>query len=243
MPLATPVCPSALRGLSSPAPWITLSGFPLSPLDDLLPLAAWHWFRLTFPQKIKEITYMHSEGILAGELKHGPLALIDKQMPAHGGHHEGPLLRQMPERPAAGHSPPGEWPSAGGPLLSCSLPLMPTSPTVGQHQQCVFVSAGGRVWAHTSGVPVWCTFRKGLASLQPCPQKLLGEAQWSRWPGGVLAPDMRSKEVCWRSLGKFWYWPPRARFHGWSAVSSTRPPSRQATNCSLSASQPTRISD
>uniref|UniRef100_A0A7N6BHN4 glutamine--fructose-6-phosphate transaminase (isomerizing) n=1 Tax=Anabas testudineus TaxID=64144 RepID=A0A7N6BHN4_ANATE len=31
--------------------------------------------------KIKEITYMHSEGILAGELKHGPLALIDKYMP------------------------------------------------------------------------------------------------------------------------------------------------------------------
>ncbi|XP_053573210.1 glutamine--fructose-6-phosphate aminotransferase [isomerizing] 2 [Bombina bombina] len=31
--------------------------------------------------KIKEITYMHSEGIMAGELKHGPLALIDKQMP------------------------------------------------------------------------------------------------------------------------------------------------------------------
>ncbi|XP_074649465.1 glutamine--fructose-6-phosphate aminotransferase [isomerizing] 1-like isoform X2 [Tubulanus polymorphus] len=31
--------------------------------------------------KIKELTYMHSEGILAGELKHGPLALIDKAMP------------------------------------------------------------------------------------------------------------------------------------------------------------------
>jgi len=31
--------------------------------------------------KIKEISYMHSEGILAGELKHGPLALIDDQMP------------------------------------------------------------------------------------------------------------------------------------------------------------------
>jgi len=31
--------------------------------------------------KIKEITYMHSEGILAGELKHGPLALIDAEMP------------------------------------------------------------------------------------------------------------------------------------------------------------------
>ncbi|KAI1292269.1 Glutamine--fructose-6-phosphate aminotransferase [isomerizing] 1 [Halotydeus destructor] len=31
--------------------------------------------------KIKELTYMHSEGILAGELKHGPLALVDGEMP------------------------------------------------------------------------------------------------------------------------------------------------------------------
>jgi glutamine---fructose-6-phosphate transaminase (isomerizing) len=31
--------------------------------------------------KIKEVCYMHSEGILAGELKHGPLALIDESMP------------------------------------------------------------------------------------------------------------------------------------------------------------------
>ncbi|XP_069741764.1 glutamine--fructose-6-phosphate aminotransferase [isomerizing] 1-like isoform X2 [Narcine bancroftii] len=31
--------------------------------------------------KIKEITFMHSEGILAGELKHGPLALVDRRMP------------------------------------------------------------------------------------------------------------------------------------------------------------------
>ncbi|XP_032868715.1 glutamine--fructose-6-phosphate aminotransferase [isomerizing] 1-like [Amblyraja radiata] len=31
--------------------------------------------------KIKEITFMHSEGILAGELKHGPLALVDHRMP------------------------------------------------------------------------------------------------------------------------------------------------------------------
>merc|ERR1739842_196399 len=27
--------------------------------------------------KVKELTYMHSEGIQAGELKHGPLALVD----------------------------------------------------------------------------------------------------------------------------------------------------------------------
>lgn len=31
--------------------------------------------------KVKELTYMHSEGIMAGELKHGPLALVDEQMP------------------------------------------------------------------------------------------------------------------------------------------------------------------
>lgn len=36
---------------------------------------------IVFLQKIKELTYLHSEGILSGELKHGPLAMIDKQMP------------------------------------------------------------------------------------------------------------------------------------------------------------------
>jgi glucosamine--fructose-6-phosphate aminotransferase (isomerizing) len=36
---------------------------------------------IPFPQKIKELTYLHSEGILSGELKHGPLAMIDSDMP------------------------------------------------------------------------------------------------------------------------------------------------------------------
>ncbi|XP_015786300.1 glutamine--fructose-6-phosphate aminotransferase [isomerizing] 2 isoform X2 [Tetranychus urticae] len=31
--------------------------------------------------KIKELTYIPSEGVLAGELKHGPLALVDEAMP------------------------------------------------------------------------------------------------------------------------------------------------------------------
>lgn len=31
--------------------------------------------------KLKEITYIHAEGYAAGELKHGPIALIDKTMP------------------------------------------------------------------------------------------------------------------------------------------------------------------
>ncbi len=32
--------------------------------------------------KLKEISYIHAEGYAAGELKHGPLALVDNDMPA-----------------------------------------------------------------------------------------------------------------------------------------------------------------
>jgi glucosamine--fructose-6-phosphate aminotransferase (isomerizing) len=31
--------------------------------------------------KMKEISYIHAEGYAAGELKHGPIALVDKRMP------------------------------------------------------------------------------------------------------------------------------------------------------------------
>ena len=31
--------------------------------------------------KLKEISYIHAEGYAAGELKHGPIALIDQDMP------------------------------------------------------------------------------------------------------------------------------------------------------------------
>jgi len=31
--------------------------------------------------KLKEISYIHAEGYASGELKHGPIALIDKEMP------------------------------------------------------------------------------------------------------------------------------------------------------------------
>ncbi len=31
--------------------------------------------------KIKELTYVHCEGIQSGELKHGPLALVDEDIP------------------------------------------------------------------------------------------------------------------------------------------------------------------
>jgi glucosamine--fructose-6-phosphate aminotransferase (isomerizing) len=31
--------------------------------------------------KLKEISYIHAEGYASGELKHGPIALVDKDMP------------------------------------------------------------------------------------------------------------------------------------------------------------------
>lgn len=34
------------------------------------------WWR-----QVKEVALMHSEGILAGEMKHGPLALVDERLP------------------------------------------------------------------------------------------------------------------------------------------------------------------
>ncbi len=34
--------------------------------------------------KLKEISYIHAEGYASGELKHGPIALIDKEMPVVG---------------------------------------------------------------------------------------------------------------------------------------------------------------
>ena len=31
--------------------------------------------------KLKELAYIHAEGFAAGELKHGPIALIEDQLP------------------------------------------------------------------------------------------------------------------------------------------------------------------
>lgn len=31
--------------------------------------------------KVKEVALMHTEGMLAGEMKHGPLALVDENLP------------------------------------------------------------------------------------------------------------------------------------------------------------------
>ena len=45
--------------------------------------------------KLKEISYIHAEGYAAGELKHGPLALVDKDMPVIGLMPENNLVNQI----------------------------------------------------------------------------------------------------------------------------------------------------
>ncbi len=42
--------------------------------------------------KLKEISYIHAEGYAAGEMKHGPIALIDAEMPVMVLLKQGPLF-------------------------------------------------------------------------------------------------------------------------------------------------------
>jgi glucosamine--fructose-6-phosphate aminotransferase (isomerizing) len=44
--------------------------------------------------KLKEISYIHAEGYAAGEMKHGPLAMIDKDFPTFALATESPLLEK-----------------------------------------------------------------------------------------------------------------------------------------------------
>ena len=37
--------------------------------------------KLSYRDKLKELAYVHAEGYPAGEMKHGPLALIEDGMP------------------------------------------------------------------------------------------------------------------------------------------------------------------
>ncbi len=45
--------------------------------------------------KLKEISYIHAEGYAAGEMKHGPIALIDAEMPVMVLLRHGPLFEKM----------------------------------------------------------------------------------------------------------------------------------------------------
>jgi glutamine---fructose-6-phosphate transaminase (isomerizing) len=73
----------ATRILNDVAPRIELLARELSRYQHVLYLGRGTSFPLAMEGalKLKEISYIHAEGYAAGELKHGPIALIDENMP------------------------------------------------------------------------------------------------------------------------------------------------------------------
>ncbi|HXV31232.1 MAG TPA: glutamine--fructose-6-phosphate transaminase (isomerizing) [Sinorhizobium sp.] len=71
------------RVLNSIQPKIEFLSRELSKCRDVLYLGRGTSFPLAMEGalKLKEISYIHAEGYAAGELKHGPIALIDENMP------------------------------------------------------------------------------------------------------------------------------------------------------------------
>ena len=69
--------------LSSCQPQLEVLARELAKFDDVLYLGRGTSFPLAMEGalKLKEISYIHAEGYAAGELKHGPIALIDETMP------------------------------------------------------------------------------------------------------------------------------------------------------------------
>ena len=122
------VCPSSCASwwictTSAPKPWPSLRRHPgcdlpgrginaRSPLRGL---------------KLKEISYIHAEGYPAGEMKHGPIALLDSRVPVVSIAVPGRCLRrcsvtatcQGPRRPADRCAPRGPTPIS---LMNCCRP-------------------------------------------------------------------------------------------------------------------------
>ena len=58
--------------------------------------------------KLKEISYIHAEGYAAGEMKHGPIALIDKSVPIIGIVPSGPLFEKTASNLQEAHARGGQ---------------------------------------------------------------------------------------------------------------------------------------
>ena len=71
------------RGLSERQNFLYLGRGPLYPIA------------LEGALKLKEISYIHAEGYPAGEMKHGPIALIDRDMPVLGLAPRGPWYEKI----------------------------------------------------------------------------------------------------------------------------------------------------
>ena len=76
--------------------------------------------------KLKEISYIHAEGYAAGEMKHGPIALIDENMPVVVVLQEGPLYEKI-------LSNVQEVKARGGQVLA--LVASQTDPRLGSEEQ------------------------------------------------------------------------------------------------------------
>jgi glucosamine--fructose-6-phosphate aminotransferase (isomerizing) len=61
--------------------------------------------------KLKELSYIHAEGYAAGEMKHGPLAMIDKKFPTFAIAPESPLTEKT-------YSNIEEIKARGGPVIA-----------------------------------------------------------------------------------------------------------------------------
>jgi glutamine---fructose-6-phosphate transaminase (isomerizing) len=75
--------PGLMADAMKVAPQIEKLSHKLQKASDVLYLGRGTSFPLALEGalKLKEISYIHAEGYAAGELKHGPIALIDEQMP------------------------------------------------------------------------------------------------------------------------------------------------------------------
>jgi glucosamine--fructose-6-phosphate aminotransferase (isomerizing) len=58
--------------------------------------------------KLKEISYIHAEGYAAGEMKHGPIALIDKSVPIIGIAPSGPVFEKTASNLQEAHARGGQ---------------------------------------------------------------------------------------------------------------------------------------
>ena len=84
--------------------------------------------------KLKEISYIHAEGYAAGELKHGPIALIDENVPGRRGgaggrpvredglEHAGGRCPRRPDRAAVGRQPRQGRLQGAGPYRDAARP-------------------------------------------------------------------------------------------------------------------------
>ncbi|MDG1290385.1 MAG: glutamine--fructose-6-phosphate transaminase (isomerizing) [Lentibacter sp.] len=75
--------PSAVNAALALDKSLAHAGLKLSEAQDVLFLGRGLMYPLALEGalKLKEISYIHAEGYASGELKHGPIALIDKSMP------------------------------------------------------------------------------------------------------------------------------------------------------------------